>query len=205
MEAAGSAGAQVAVTSAGVRGPGSAGPPRIVLLGPSGGGRTTVGRALAELVGADLVECEDLVAARAGSSFGDAVLRLSSADFVALVEEAALDLLAPSDRLAPGVAGSIATLLPSSLESAAVRSALEDLSTAGTPVVYLSAPIGELARRTGLNAPRSPALGMPRATFTAFMKRHRELSAPCVTAEYDTSGASADQVAEQLAGQFALQ
>lgn len=169
--------------------------PAVVIVGPLGSGRTSVGAALADLLGVPLMETEDCVAADLAMPFDRAILSLDQPAVAAAVEAAAIRQL--SDAGEPRVV----TLLP----SAAVDQILEELASIAVPVVALTAPIAELARRVGLNAPRSAGLGQPRAVFAQMVKRLEELYRPVVRAEFSTEGRAPHTVAIEIMDRFALQ
>lgn len=169
--------------------------PTIVLVGPLGSGRTSVGAALSERLGIDLVETEDLVSRELGLPFDEAVLSASPDELSRTIEREALRQLGRdgSDR--------VVTLLP----SAATGSVIAATAEAGAPTVWLTASLAELARRSGLNAPRAAGLGQPRAMFAQMVRQLEESYAPLSPVEFSTEARSAQSVAIEIIGHFALQ
>jgi len=167
--------------------------PRVVLLGVSGAGKSTVGRLVADRLGVDLVETDDLVAEQTNLSVGQLVVsqdpRLPGAQ-----RRAALVALAPGGR----GSGAVVTLGASLPQDPEVARALAAARIAGTRVVELVADTAEIARREGLNAPRSVALGAPRALLTQMIRRLRDVYAPLTDVSVETPGVGPDTLAERV-------
>lgn len=162
---------------------GDAAPPAVVLVGVTGSGKSTVGRLLADALGVPLVETDALVARETGLSVGQLVVsqdpRLSDAQ-----RRAALVALAPGGQGSGGVV-TLGASLPS---DPVVASALRVARSRGARVVELVVDTSEIVRREGLNAPRSVALGAPRAMLTHMTRQLRAVYAPLVDVSLDTVG-----------------
>lgn len=169
--------------------------PLVVILGPTGSGRTTVGAELARLLDADFSETEDLVHLRTGDSVRDLALQEDSARFNAAVGAAALEQLS---------GGGVVSLLPSAVSLPEVSERLMDLRDRGVPLVSLTADLSTLARRAGLNAPRSTSLGQPRFWFSQLVAKLKEDCASVGAREFDTSRRDAAQTAAVITEVFAL-
>src|SRR5207302_10302778 len=109
-------------------------PPRIVLVGYRGAGKTTVGPVLAAKLGWDFADCDDRVEATAGTTVAAIFAREGEAGFRDR-ESAALAGLMARDRVVVATGG-----------GAVLRSANRDLLKAGF-VVWLRAPAAVLDRR----------------------------------------------------------
>lgn len=167
--------------------------PLLVLLGVSGAGKTTVGRLVADRLGVNLLETDDLVAEQTDLSIAQLVVsqdpRLPGAQ-----RRAALVALAPGGR----GSAAVVTLGASLPEDPDVQRALTAARSGGTRVVELVADTAEIARREGLNAPRSVALGAPRALLTQMIRRLRAAYAPFIDVSVDTPGVGPDTLAERV-------
>lgn len=167
--------------------------PALVLVGVSGAGKSTVGRLLADRLGVALVETDDLIAAATGLSVGALVVsrdpRLPD-----LQRRAALDALAPG-----GIgAGGVVTLGASMPTDPEVARALDVAHEGGAQVVELVVDTAELARREGLNAPRSVALGAPRSMLTRMIRSLRATYARVADRSLDTVGVAPATVAGDI-------
>lgn len=176
--------------------PRGSGAPALVLLGVAGSGKSTIGRILADRLGVALVETDDLIAAGTGLSVGALVVsrdpRLPD-----LQRRAALDALAPGGVAAGGVV-TLGASLPTDPE---VAVALDVAREGGARIVELVVDTAELARREGLNAPRSVALGAPRAMLTRMIRSLRATYVRFADTSIDTVGVAPATVAgEILAG-----
>ncbi len=167
----------------------ASGDPILVILGPPGSGKTTVGSLISQRIGRPLVEADDLVETIAGESFEHMVIH-GRVDADDLRERASLEAL--------GTAGSVVTLGPSSPMNPRVFTRLEDLRDAGRAIIHLTAGIAEVARRTGLNAPRSVGLGAPRAVLTQMMRQAEAVYGRVSILSVDTRGISPEEVAEGI-------
>lgn len=172
---------------------GGARPPALVLIGVAGSGKSTIGRLVADRLGVALVETDDLIAAGTGLSVGALVVsrdpRLPD-----LQRRAALDALAPGGIGAGGVV-TLGASLPTDPE---VAVALDVAHEGGARVVELVVDTAELARREGLNAPRSVALGAPRAMLTRMIRSLRATYAHFADESIDTARVAPATVAGQV-------
>lgn len=109
----------------------------VVLWGPPGSGKTTVGRALAVLLGVPFVDLDEAVAATAGLSVSEIFEQRGEAAFRAIESSVLLDLLHRPSRVVIASGGG-------TLAAAAVRDAALRMAT----VIGLRASMDVLAQRT---------------------------------------------------------
>ena len=130
--------------------PGIAGPPQAVLIGPPGAGMSAVGPLLAELLGTSFRDTDADITAATGQLVSDIFIEQGEPAFRQLEREAAARAL----REHGGVLalGSGAVLDPDLQPRLAG-------SRQGLPVVYLAADFVTVARRLGLDRPRSRRIG----------------------------------------------
>ncbi len=170
--------------------------PRIVLVGPSSGGRTSVGSELAEAMGVTFVETEDVLEQIHGLPFARLALELDGEHLKEAIAEASLRVLDED---------AVVSLVPSALEIPEVRERMTELRGSSVPLVAVTAELSVLARRVGLNVPRSAALGQPRKWFRDFVVAQREGYLDLGASEFDTGACLPGQVARQVIREFALQ
>jgi shikimate kinase len=131
--------------------------PAVVLVGPPGAGKSTVGALLAERLDVPFADSDDLIEARAGRIIADIFLTDGEPAFRALEREVVLGALETHDG--------VLSLGGGSVMSEPVREAL-----AGHPVVFLTVGLAAGVRRVGLSTARPMLAGVnPRATFSALL------------------------------------
>ena len=158
--------------------------PRVVLVGPPAAGKTTVGRLLAERLGVDFVDTDDLVVAAAGKPVGDIFVDDGEEAFRALEVAAVARALERDGVLALG--------------GGAVLAAQTRERLAGHPVVLLAASVPTSAGRVGLNRDRPLLLGNPRQQLRALLEARLPLYREVAMAAVDTDGRTPDEVADAV-------
>jgi shikimate kinase len=162
----------------------------VILIGPPGSGKSTVGPLLATLLGVDFAETDGLIAARAGKPVGDI--------FIDDGEDAFRDL----ERAAAGeaIAGNrgVLALGSGSILSQATRSLLD-----GQRVVYLETAFPAVARRSGLEGPHPPLPGNPRGRLRQLLEERRPLYADLAWLTVTTDDRDPQQVAGEIAAAIA--
>jgi len=164
----------------------------IVLIGLSGGGKSTVGRLLAVTLGLSFYDTDALLAERAGTSV-PALLRADEASFRALEEEVVADVLAAP----PGVVATGGGMVLSPRNRAALS------SCPACRVVWLRAPVAVLAARLSVGKGEDRPLltgDDPVARLAALAARRDSLYRACADLIVDTDDLSPPQVARRIAG-----
>ncbi|WP_151082055.1 shikimate kinase [Nocardioides cynanchi] len=159
--------------------------PRLVLIGPMGAGKTTVGRLLAERWGVEFRDTDDDIEQVAGASVSDIFVESGEEHFRAL--ERAAVARAVSDHQGVLALGGGAVLAEKS------RAALT-----GLPVVFLRVGLTDAASRVGLGASRPLLLGNVRGTMKALLDERAPLYESLAMASVDTDGLTPDEVADRV-------
>lgn len=136
--------------------------PVVVLVGPPGAGKSTVGAALAELLDTSLRDTDADIAATTGLSIQDLFVQRGEPTFRELEEAAVADALASHDGVLALGGGAVL--------SAATRSRLAD-----HPVAFLEVDLATAATRAGLQGGRPLLLGNVRATLKRLLDERRAL------------------------------
>ena len=154
--------------------------PLLVLVGPPASGKTTVGTALAELIGVPFRDTDADIADVVGTSVADIFVASGEAHFRGLEAQAvALALKEHTGVLALG--GGAVT-------SEATRALLVDYGQAGGVVVWLDVDLHSAAKRVGLSRDR-PILGVnPRAMLRTMLEQRATLYAEVATHKVTTAG-----------------
>jgi shikimate kinase len=164
--------------------------PAVILIGPPGSGKSTVGPLLAALLGVEFAETDHLIAQRAGKPIADI--------FIDDGEDAFRDL----ERSAAGeaIAGhrGVLALGGGSILSQGIRSML-----AGQRVVYLETAFPAVARRSGLDGPHPPLPGNPRGRLRQLLEERRPLYADLAWLTVTTDDRDPPQVAGEIAAVIA--
>jgi len=160
--------------------------PCVVLIGPPGSGKTTVGRALAWLCAVELRDTDHAVEEQQGRSISDIFLDDGESRFRALEREAALSLL-------PSHAGVL------SLGGGAVMDPVTAAALNGHTVVFLDVGIADAARRVGFNNSRPLLAVNPRAQWTAMMDLRRPTYERLATFTVVTTGRTPQDIAAEIA------
>ncbi|MFI6854613.1 shikimate kinase [Streptomyces sp. NPDC050416] len=155
--------------------------PLIVLVGPMGVGKSTVGQLLAERLGTGYRDTDDDIVAAQGRTIAEIFVEEGESAFRAIEKQAVREALAGHDGVL--ALGGGAVLDPDT------RALL-----AGQRVVYLSMDVDEAVKRTGLNAARPLLAVNPRKQWRELMEARRHLYEEVATAVVATDGRTPEEV-----------
>ncbi|MDO5710944.1 MAG: shikimate kinase [Micrococcales bacterium] len=159
--------------------------PRVVLIGPPGAGKTTVGQLIARRLGLELLDTDALIVAREGRSIPDIFVDSGEPYFREIEREVVA--LALRDAQAVVALGGGAIL------DEGTRAEL-----AGHTVVFLDVALRDASRRVGFDQGR-PLLALnPRGQWLALMEYRRPLYQSLASLQIDTNGRTSQQVADDL-------
>ena len=166
--------------------------PLLVLVGPPASGKTTVGTAVAELLGVGFRDTDTDVEDLAGTTVADLFVQHGEPHFRALEEQAVTRALAEHEGVLALGGGAVT--------SAATRELLVALARSGGTIVWLDIDLPSAAKRVGLSRDR-PILGVnPRAMLRHMLETRAPLYGEVATMTVHTGDrAPADVVAEVLA------
>ncbi|MGC0381470.1 shikimate kinase/3-dehydroquinate synthase [Streptomyces sp. SAI-129] len=136
--------------------------PLIVLVGPMGVGKSTVGQLLAERLGAGYRDTDEDIVTAQGRTIAEIFVDEGEAAFRALEKEAVRSALAEHDGVL-------------ALGGGAILDADTRALLTGQRVVYLSMDVEEAVKRTGLNAARPLLAVNPRKQWRELMEARRHL------------------------------
>jgi shikimate kinase len=157
--------------------------PLLVLVGPPGAGKTTVGRLVAGRRGVAFRDTDLDIADRAGRSVADIFLYDGEATFRTLERDAIREALSGHDG--------VLALGGGALGDSATRERL-----AGHHVVFLDVGLSDAAARIGLNRDRPLLLGNPRAQLKAMLDERRPAYQQVAVATVATDKLSPEDVAD---------
>ncbi|MDL5200400.1 shikimate kinase [Streptomyces sp. ALI-76-A] len=157
--------------------------PLVVLVGPMGVGKSTVGRLLAERLGVGYRDSDEDIVAEQGRTIAEIFVDEGEPAFRAIEKQAVLRALAEHDGVL-------------ALGGGAILDADTRASLAGRRVVYLSMDVEEAVKRTGLNAARPLLAVNPRKQWRELMQARRHLYEGLATAVVPTDGRTPEEVTQ---------
>jgi shikimate kinase len=159
--------------------------PVAVVVGPMGAGKTTVGQAVAEILGVPFADTDAMIEVRAGKAVPEIFIDDGEAAFRALERETVASALAGADGVLALGGGSIL--------DEETRALL-----AGHTVVFLSVELTDAIKRVGLGAGRPLLSVNPRATMKFLLEERRPLYASVATHTVATDGRAPEEIAAEV-------
>ena len=160
--------------------------PAVVIVGPPGAGKSTVGQAVATVLGVEFADTDHLIELRAGKPIPEIFFDEGEEAFRALERETIASAL-----------GSFTGVL--ALGGGAILHEGTRESLRGHAVVFLSVELTDAVKRVGLGAGRPLLTVNPRATLKYLMEQRRPLYAAVATHTIATDGRTPEEIAAELA------
>ncbi|MER7899568.1 shikimate kinase [Streptomyces sp. NPDC096046] len=155
--------------------------PLVVLVGPMGVGKSTVGRLLAERLGVSYRDTDDDIVAEQGRTVAEIFVDDGESAFRAIEKAAVRRAVAEHDGVL-------------ALGGGAILDADTRALLAGQRVAYLSMDVEEAVKRTGLNTARPLLAVNPRKQWRELMEARRHLYEEVATAVVATDGRTPEEV-----------
>ncbi|MEU9734627.1 shikimate kinase [Streptomyces sp. NPDC048002] len=157
--------------------------PVVVLVGPMGVGKSTVGQLLAERLGVGYRDTDDDIVADQGRTIAEIFVDEGEDAFRAIEKQAVARALASHQGVL-------------ALGGGAVLDEDTRAALAGQRVVYLSMDVEEAVRRTGLNAARPLLAVNPRKQWRELMEARRHLYEQIASVVVATDGRTPEEVTQ---------
>ncbi|MFZ9316678.1 MAG: shikimate kinase, partial [Candidatus Nanopelagicaceae bacterium] len=135
--------------------------PPIILIGPPGAGKTSVGKALAKKLSLNFLDSDKVVEEKSGKSIPEIFITDGEPAFREMERAAVIDLIENQDGVIALGGGSVMDL--------EVSKRLLPMAN----VVFLDVSISNAAPRVGFNRDRPLLLGNPRQQWIALMEKRR--------------------------------
>lgn len=165
--------------------------PVVVIVGAPASGKTTVGTALAELLGVGFRDTDADVVAAAGKPVSDVFVDEGEEHFRTLEEQAVDRALAEHDGVLALGGGAVM--------SAATRERLVAYGRAGGTVVWLHVDLPSAAKRAGLSRDRPLLAVNPRAMLRTMLEARAPLYEEVATVTVTTAGREPGDVIADVA------
>ena len=167
-------------------------PPRVILIGPPGAGKSSVGKSLARMLNDEFVDTDSVIAEQENMSISEIFVDKGEPYF----REKELEVLLNQINTHTGVLSLGGGAPLSELAQSAIKSC-------GAPVVFLDVTLAGAAPRVGFNRDRPLLLGNPRAQWQELMNVRRpiyeSLAHHCVVTDKLTPNEAATQIVTLLA------
>jgi len=160
--------------------------PVAVFVGAPGAGKSTVGKAVAGLVGVPFVDSDAIIEERAGKPIPEIFFDEGEDAFRALESEVISDALSRFNGILALGGGAIL--------NDGTRALLAEHT-----VVYLSVELSDAVKRVGLGAGRPLLAINPRATLKYLLDQRRPLYAEVATHTVATDGRDPEEIAAEVA------
>lgn len=164
-------------------------PPRVVLVGPMGSGKTTVGRILAQRWDVGFRDTDADIQARAGKSVQDVFVDDGEPAFRAMEHEAVTVALAEH----PGVLA---------LGGGAVLDERTRVTLRAHRVVFLRVGVSDAVKRVGLGSGRPLLMGNVRARVKALLEERAAIYESVAEITVETDGRTPADVADEIERQL---
>lgn len=159
--------------------------PRVVLVGPPGAGKSTVGALLADGLGVDFQDTDTAIEQAQDRTISDIFVEDGEAHFRELERAQVVRSLGEHDGVL-------------ALGGGAVMSPDVQQALVGHRVVFLDVAIADAATRVGFDGSRPLLAVNPRASWTRMMIGRRDTYQAVATHRVDTAGRTPQEVARQI-------
>ncbi|ASY26422.1 shikimate kinase [Candidatus Planktophila versatilis] len=161
--------------------------PRIILIGPMGSGKSTIGKSLANKLSLEFRDTDSVIEQRENKSVSQIFIEDGEAAFRAIEREILQQELQASDTvLALGGGAPISTEAQSAL------------TATSSHVVYLDISLANVAPRIGFNRDRPLLLNNPRGQWQTLMEARRPIYEAIADTVVDVNKRSQSEIVAQI-------
>ena len=159
----------------------------IILIGPPGAGKSTIGKQLARSLNCSFTDTDDIIEMKTGSSISQIFIDQGEPWFRELEVEVVLEAVAEIDGVL-SLGGGAPLSQP----------AQDLLQIISIPIIFLDVSLATAAPRVGFNRDRPLLLNNPRATWQTLMEKRRPIYEALATHIVAVDGLSAKEVAAKI-------
>lgn len=167
--------------------------PRIILIGPMGSGKTTVGQQLASDLSLTFKDTDQMIESQSGRLISDIFIEDGEDEFRAL-EKIILRTGLLEDETVLSLGGGACISID----------AQSALRASGAFIVYLKISLSQVSSRVGFNQGRPLLMGNPRAQWQALMNERAPIYEGIANYICDVDGKSVDELVSEIAIAFEL-
>ena len=167
--------------------------PRIILIGPMGSGKTTVGQRLASDLSFTFKDTDQMIESQSGRLISDIFIEDGEDEFRAL-EKIILRTGLLEDETVLSLGGGACISID----------AQSALRASGAFIVYLKISLSQVSSRVGFNQGRPLLMGNPRAQWQALMNERAPIYEGIANYICDVDGKSVDELVSEIAIAFEL-
>jgi shikimate kinase len=161
--------------------------PRIILIGPMGSGKTTIGQHLAQDFSLEFRDTDQMIVAQTGREISDIFIEDGEDEFRVL-EKIILRTALLEDETVLSLGGGACTSID----------AQSALRASGAFIVYLRISLAQVSSRVGFNQGRPLLMGNPRAQWQSLMNERAPIYEGVATYICDVDGRSIDEIATEI-------
>jgi len=161
--------------------------PRVILIGPMGSGKTTIGQLLAAELKVAFRDTDHVIEEKSGRSVADIFLEDGEDEFRALEKKVLRDELLSDDTVLALGGGA-----PISMDA---QSALRAIAS---PVIYLDISLATVAPRIGFNRDRPLLLHNPRGQWQTLMGARRPIYESIADTIIDVNDKSESEIVDLI-------
>jgi shikimate kinase len=165
--------------------------PRLVLIGPMGAGKTTVGSEIAKELGCDFADTDALIEADQGKSISEIFVEDGEPHFRLVEESIVIDALLEREG--------ILSLGGGAVMNDATQSALR---SSPAKKVFLDISLAAVAPRVGFDTARPLLMVNPRQKWSELMAARRPIYESLADITIDVSERSVSEISSQIIGQL---
>lgn len=161
--------------------------PKVILIGPPGSGKSTIGKALAKLLNIPFSDTDHMIESRAGKKISEIFIDEGESAFRAVEAEVVAQALQEDDGVLALGGGSVMNPISESL-----------IAKSDAMKVFLEVGIAQAAPRIGFNQDRPMLLVNPRQTWLNLMKERRPIYERLANATFATDSKKPTDVAQEI-------